>query len=482
MGTSEAAALHRLTYTGPGDSTLFLTVQTYCGRSNLPDEWQELIPEISAVVIDVLVLAFMLPLVEHTFNILLRKTRPSGLLWEDCGPQQPTTGTEIICEALASALPPRISPRLYSHQPYHQFTNTEWDGFGVPNLTYDSYIQASSRWAQTNYYKPLARHTMGTHPQAHAPMYGPTHHFWIHLGFGLIYMLLFWISAVMWWVEVGRVTATMQRPAYPRSGGINSRDPSYCRFALFVATPLIKPCLLALIAFTSCIDRMSVIMSHTRGPLLDPDNAGSFIPALLVFAFCIIGLPNTIFAWPMGIFHSPTLVATWFFGPVLLMVPFEIILYTLREGGWLVRKEDWPHRWICTGKRDNDAGYHHGMLLQIIWPFVLSIFFSLHYSKTYHSGGIPWLLHEQEFWSQVFKIPDLELAFSWPKRIPTHIQGVFGVELILYVTHSTLRWLEIVGKTVETVQEVTIQMTELQTRANDSETIVPAPGGATFAT
>ena len=237
MGTQAAASMHRLTYTGPGDSTLFLTVQTYCGNNRLPDEWQELIPEISAVVIDVLVLACLLPLAEQTFNILLRhrNTRPSGLEWEGCGGQQPTTGTEIICEALASALLSGGRRNPVTH--LRQFTQEEWDSFGVSNLTYHSYIKAGN-----GYYKPPARHTVGTHPQAHAPMYGPTHHPRIHGQFGCIYMLLFWVSALMWWVEVGRETARMQ-----------NGNRIYCGFALFMATPLIKPCLLALIALFGCL-------------------------------------------------------------------------------------------------------------------------------------------------------------------------------------------------------------------------------------
>jgi len=463
MGTQAAASMHRLTYTGPGDSTLFLTVQTYCGNNRLPDEWQELIPEISAVVIDVLVLACLLPLAEQTFNILLRhrNTRPSGLEWEGCGGQQPTTGTEIICEALASALLSGGRRNPVTH--LRQFTQEEWDSFGVSNLTYDSYIKAGN-----GYYKPPARHTVGTHPQAHAPMYGPTHHPRIHGQFGCIYMLLFWVSALMWWVEVGRETARMQ-----------NGNRIYCGFALFMATPLIKPCLLALIALFGCLGCVmatpglsvwklfggeesfeEILIRAQATPVESVKVCVRFMGNGAYVLGYLFGLPAGYFCIPMALGHAPTVFAI-LSGPLLLFLLFEIPINMLSHNGWLVRIEDRPHLTYFT--------------FILAWQLVLLIVFSLHYSKCYHAGRRdywPWKLQEQEFWSQVFKIPDLELAFSWPNRIPTHLQGVFGVNLILYVTQRCiLQWLACFGKTVEAAQEATIEMTEAQTRANDSETI-----------
>ena len=55
MRSSQAAVQHGMNYTGPADSTLFLTLQTFCGNdTKLPEEWKELVPEMSALFVDVL--------------------------------------------------------------------------------------------------------------------------------------------------------------------------------------------------------------------------------------------------------------------------------------------------------------------------------------------------------------------------------------------------------------------------------------------
>ena len=75
-------------------------------------------------------------------------------------------------------------------------------------------------------------------------------------------------------------------------------------------------------------------LADDNGYEAEGEGSRLFIPALLFAARCleltvlsvwfIIGLPNILFAWPMLIFHGPTLVATCFVGPVLLIVMSDL--------------------------------------------------------------------------------------------------------------------------------------------------------------
>ena len=67
MNTSQAAWQHGMNYTGPSDSSLFLTLQTYCGQNKLPEEWKELIPEMSALFVDIWSLV-VIPAVMESFS------------------------------------------------------------------------------------------------------------------------------------------------------------------------------------------------------------------------------------------------------------------------------------------------------------------------------------------------------------------------------------------------------------------------------
>ena len=82
--------------------------------------------------------------VRHT-QPLLWFPRALGLKWKEAGSEKPLTGAEIKSAALSAALQAKID-----------FTISEWEDFGVSDISYNSYVKAGDC-----YFKPDAR-TEGT--------------------------------------------------------------------------------------------------------------------------------------------------------------------------------------------------------------------------------------------------------------------------------------------------------------------------------
>ena len=80
-------------------------------------------------------------------------------------------------------------------------------------------------------------------------------------------------------------------------------------------------------------------------------------------------------------------------------------------------------------------------------------------SKAYHSGDYyfhgGWRSQEEELWLQLFRIPDVRLAFTWPSLVPTYYQVVLGMDVGLLVTERCiLLWLAYIVQKTETAEAV----------------------------
>jgi len=89
----------------------------------------------------------------------LTSTAPDGLQWVDIGSVRPEVGTEIVNEALASALPHKS-----------QFTRAEYDEFGVSQLFPNSYVQ--SKPGHGRYFRPVAAETLQPNQKLHGMWQG----------------------------------------------------------------------------------------------------------------------------------------------------------------------------------------------------------------------------------------------------------------------------------------------------------------------
>jgi len=85
-----------------------------------------------------LIVASLVPMLAFAGYALIHRWTTSGLKWEEAGRERPTTGAELTNDKLRLALKSKI-----------EFTQGEWDSFGVKNLRAHHFVKSGDR-----YFKP----------------------------------------------------------------------------------------------------------------------------------------------------------------------------------------------------------------------------------------------------------------------------------------------------------------------------------------
>ena len=190
--------------------------------------------------------------------------------------------------------------------------------------------------------------------------------------------------------------------------------------------------------------------------------------AALVLGFVINSMWGLIIflALPFCITHFPTILAVivgWFMVCAVTMMVGLLFsscvrgLYSL-SGGNFVEPE------MITGT------FAHSLFGGLI-----ILYFTLfHMTKAYHSGDYyfhgGWISQEEEFWLQLFRIPDMGLAFAWPNSVAEYHQVVLGMDVGLLVTERCiLLWLAYIVQTIVTAEAVREKQSEKTTESNESQ-------------